>query len=77
VCDRGPRRRNEWQHKMESNAYPFTTKTYPIDQISTIDISRLLWARNGQVSATVDRLDPLKPLCNARGVRSLLKVPAC
>jgi hypothetical protein len=34
---------------MESNAYPFTPKTYPIDQIGTIDISRLLQARNGQV----------------------------
>jgi hypothetical protein len=34
--------------EMESSAYPFTPKTYPIDQVSTIDISRLLFARNGQ-----------------------------
>jgi hypothetical protein len=34
---------------MESNAYPFTPKTYPIDLGSTIGISRLLFARNGQV----------------------------
>ena len=32
----------------ESNAYPFTPKTYPNDLVSTIDISRLLFARNGK-----------------------------
>ena len=36
-------------NEMESNACPFTPKTYPIELGSTIDISRLLFARNGQV----------------------------
>ena len=55
---------------MESNAYPFTPKTYPNDLVSTIDISRLLFARNGQVSASVDCLDDPNLLCKAREVHS-------
>jgi hypothetical protein len=61
---------------MESNAYPFTPKTYPIDQVSTIDISRLLFARNGQVAVPVDCLDDLIPLCKARRVHNLMQVTA-
>jgi hypothetical protein len=58
---------------MESNAYSFTPKTYPIDVISTIDISPLPGTRNGQVCASVDRLDDVKLLCKARRVLSLLQ----
>jgi hypothetical protein len=56
--------------KWNQNAYAFTPKTYPIDRISTIDISRLLFTRNGQVSAAADCLDALWALCKARGVHS-------
>jgi hypothetical protein len=51
---------------MESDAYPFTPKTYPIDKGDTIDIGRLLPVRNGQLAAAVDCLDGSRPLCKAR-----------
>jgi len=38
-------RHTEWNR----TAYPFTPKTYPNDRGSTIDLSRVVLARNGQV----------------------------
>ena len=55
----------------ESNAYPFTPKIYPNDLVSTIDISRLLLARNGQVTCQWIALTAPKLLCKARRVHSL------
>jgi hypothetical protein len=55
--------------ELESNAYPFTLKTYPIDQVSTIDISRLLLVCNGQVA---DRWIALTPIaCCAKRAESI------
>jgi hypothetical protein len=54
------------RNAIESDAYPFTPKTYPIDMGSTIDIGRLVRARNGQVAAAVDCLDGRGPLCKAQ-----------
>jgi hypothetical protein len=51
---------------MESDAYPFTPKTYPNDKGDTIDIGPLPLARNGQVAAPVDCLDGSMPLCKAQ-----------
>ena len=62
--------------EMESNAYPFTPKTYPNDLVSTIDISRLPFARNGNFRRQWDCLDALELLCKARGILSLCDVPA-
>jgi hypothetical protein len=45
------------------------TKTYPIDQISTIDISRLLSTRNGQVARRWIALTPWN--CCAKRAESL------
>jgi hypothetical protein len=44
---------------MESQARPFTPKTYPIDIGSTIDLSLTARARNGQLAPSVDCLDGL------------------
>ena len=51
---------------MESDAYPFTPKTYPNDKGDTIDIGPLPAARNGQLAASVDCLDGSIPLCKAQ-----------
>ena len=53
----------------ESNAYPFTPKIYPNDLLSTIDISRLLFARNGKFLRQWIALTT--PTCCAKRVKSL------
>ena len=55
--------------EMESNAYPFTPKTYPNDVVSTIDISRLLFARNGKFLRPWIALTP--PTCCAKRAKSI------
>ena len=53
----------------ESNAYPFTPKTYPNDLLSTIDISRLLFVRNGKFLRQWIALTT--PNCCAKRAKSL------
>src|SRR5882724_6734874 len=53
----------------ESNAYPFTPKIYPNDLVSTIDISRLLFARNGKILRRWIALTTLT--CCAKRAKSL------